>query len=44
MSTLDRDLAAVRNAISKKQPFITGTHPLADNSGLLFFRTGGGTG
>lgn len=44
MSTLDRDLAAVRNAISKKQPFVTGTHPLTDNSGLFFFRTGGGTG
>ncbi|EDR10243.1 uncharacterized protein LACBIDRAFT_325147 [Laccaria bicolor S238N-H82] len=44
MSTLDHDLAAVRNAISKKQPFITGTHPLTDNSGLFFFRTGGGTG
>ncbi|EDR00473.1 uncharacterized protein LACBIDRAFT_313386 [Laccaria bicolor S238N-H82] len=44
MSTLDHDLAAVRNAISKKQPFVTGTHPLTDNAGLFFFRTGRGTG
>jgi hypothetical protein len=40
MSTLDHDLAAVRNAIPKKHPFITGAHPLTDNSGLFFFRTG----
>jgi hypothetical protein len=38
MSTILDSIAAVREAISNKKPFCTGTYPLSENAGLLFFR------
>jgi hypothetical protein len=38
MSTILHSIAAVREAISNKKPFCTGTYPLSENAGLLFFR------
>jgi hypothetical protein len=38
------DLSAVRDAIKTKQPFCTGTLPLSDNVGQLFFLIDGGEG
>lgn len=38
MSTILDSIAAVREVISNKKPFCTGTYPLSENAGLLFFR------
>jgi len=38
MSTILDSITAVRKAISNKKPFCTGTYPLSENAGLLFFR------
>ena len=43
MSEVFPELSAVRDAISKNQPFCTGTFPLTDNSGRLFFLGSDGT-
>ncbi|EDQ99408.1 uncharacterized protein LACBIDRAFT_295984 [Laccaria bicolor S238N-H82] len=43
MSDVFPELSAVRDAISKDQPFCTGTYSLTDNSGRLFFLSSDGT-
>ena len=38
MLTILDSIAAVREVISNKEPFCTGTYPLSENAGVLFFR------
>ena len=43
MSMVLPDVMAVRDAIAKQQPFCTGTYPLSEDAGRLFFLDSDGT-